>query len=144
MKNNAVLVVLLFLSAAALVALGKKEQKTKPGEEPPLFRDRNGPVESPREKTMEEIAVLPLVRVSGRVRLISGGTMNRLVITGTDGEWHIEEKDQEPFLRFQQQTVSAEGRLDVQETRLAGSNTTVVRSLLRDAKIIPSETAPDL
>ncbi|MDR2478509.1 MAG: hypothetical protein LBD48_04255 [Treponema sp.] len=137
MKRKTAVAALLLVSAAALTGMGRREQKT--GSQPPLFRDRNGPVELSPEKTGEEIAALPLVRVSGRVRITGGGLMNEFVISGADGEWLIEEKDQEQFRALQQKIVTVEGRLDVQERRLINSSVVITRSLLRNAKIILSE-----
>ena len=136
MKNRRLFFLAAFfaLSAAALMGFGKKEKS-----EPPLFRDRNGVIPVPAEKTPEEIEQLPLVRVSGRVRMIGSGIRTEPVISGADGEWHLEAKDQEQFIRLQQKTVTVEGKLDAIEISFADNSRSIRFLILRNAKIIAPE-----
>jgi hypothetical protein len=110
-------------------------------QEAPLFRDRNGVVTPARKKTRAEIDTLETVRVSGIVRLVGSSIRTELVISGADGEWHIEPKDREKFLNLQQRMVVAEGKVDVEEFPLTGSSRMIRQYTLRNAVLI--EVFPD-
>jgi hypothetical protein len=125
---------LLLLSVTAIPALGKKEAAKN---EPPMFRDRNGPAPFLREKTREEIEALPLVRVTGIVRLVGSAPRLELVLSGEDGEWFIETENIEPFRNLQQQTATVEGRQDSEILNAAADGRVALRRLiLRDARVV--------
>ncbi|MDR1318283.1 MAG: hypothetical protein LBJ90_01545 [Treponema sp.] len=129
---------LFIFSAGILVGFGGKEREDKPGAEksPILFRDRNGRRPERKEKTREEVEALETVRVTGRVRLVGSGIRTEIVITGSDGEWHLEPKDQEKFLNLQQRVVTVEGKLDTEEFALINSGKKIEWLILRDAALI--------
>jgi hypothetical protein len=116
-------------------------KKEKP--EPPMYRDRDGAVSVPVEKTPEEIEKLPLVRVTGTVRLVGSSMFAEIVINGSsaageDGIWYIGEQDKEQFISLQQRTVTVEGMLD-SETAALISGQQFVRLILRNPRIIKIE-----
>jgi hypothetical protein len=121
----------LLFTAAALMGGGKKEEA-----DPPFYRDRNGPAPAAPERPA--LADLPLVRVSGRVRLVGSGMSLEYVITGADGEWYIEKQAQDRFRDLQQRTVTAEGRLEREELALLNGQK-IARLTLREVSIIEIE-----
>jgi hypothetical protein len=136
-------VLFLFL-AGMIMAFGGKEQDSKTSSannsKPVFFRDRNGAQRSVLpEKEPREIDGLETVRVSGRVRLVGSGFRTEIVITGTDAEWHLEQKDQEQFRNLQQRNVVVEGKLDTVEYTLANSSRRFKMLVLRNAALIKQE-----
>ena len=93
----------------------------------------------PVEENQKDFNHLPLVRVSGRVRLVGSMPFSSLVITGEKDEWYIEDNGRETFMALQQQTVLAEGRHDSIDLVLANGQHLGKRLILRDAKIIAVE-----
>jgi hypothetical protein len=138
-KTGFLLLALFLVFSASVPAGGKKDQPKTDTAELPLFRDRNGAVPAPKEKTRAEIDALETVRVSGIVRLVGSGIRTELVISSPDGEWYIEPKDEEKFRNLQQQMVSAEGKPDIEEFTLADGHSTIKRCTLRDAALVETQ-----
>ena len=79
------------------------------------------------------------VRVSGVVRLIGGGPIPELVITGNDQEWHIDREEKFLFDELQHQTVIVDGIETVTELRFANGVYAGERRTLNNIKIIAVE-----
>jgi len=81
----------------------------------------------------------PVVRVSGRVRLVGSSPMSELVITGPDKEWYIAREEQEKLFDLQQRTVTVEGEETVVQLKFAGGMPAGERRTLKNIKIIAIE-----
>jgi len=114
MSKRIVLWFLFFCLAAALPAWGRKEVKTA----------------SPRDETSS------LIQVTGRVRLVGGGLLPELVITGQDREWYIAKEDGQKLRDLQQRAVTVEGIETVQTLTFANGLPAGERRTLRDIRII--------
>ncbi|GHV54161.1 hypothetical protein AGMMS49579_14210 [Spirochaetia bacterium] len=137
--------VLFLLTAAVVMGFGTKDKpptaKTKAiTEQPPFYRDRNGPPEPVGEEDIT--ADLPLVQVTGRVRLTGSGPGQELVITGADREWRIGKEDQNKLWDLQQQTVTVEGRETSEEMTFVNGVSAGTWYYLRDIRIISISKNP--
>jgi hypothetical protein len=132
---------LFVFSAGALMAFGGKEKGGKPAAEEKLipYRDRNGRQPVRKQKTPQETEALETVRVTGRVRLVGSGPRTEIVITGGDGEWHLEPEAQEKFHSLQQRMVTVEGKLDAEEFSIMNSKIKIKRLILRNAALVRQE-----
>ena len=121
--------------ASALPAWGRKETDPVPMQEKEPIE-----IQIPERKTTEvQDEESGPVRVSGVVRLIGGGPIPDLVITGQDREWRIN-KDEEYLLKdIQHQSVTVEGIETVTELKFANGAYAGEWRTLRDIIIIEVE-----
>jgi hypothetical protein len=128
---------LFCLSAGMVLALGGRDRNGAENEaEAPLYRDRNGVIPGPVGLSPEQIAALPLVRVTGRVRLVGSEPMAELVISSDTGEWYMGRDVQKEFMRWQQRTVTVEGREERVELRFANGRSAGTRRILHNITLI--------
>ena len=80
-----------------------------------------------------------VVRASGVVRLVGGGPMPELVITGTDREWYIPREEEHKLTDLQQRIVTVEGEETVEELRFASGISAGERRILKNIKVIEVE-----
>jgi len=134
--NRKLIIVFCFLClTSALSAWGKKEASK---EVSPVPVQEKAPVEIqlPERKTTEVLDEGSRVQVSGVVRLVGGGPIPELVITGQDREWHIN-KDEEYLLKdMQHQSVTVEGIETVTELKFANGSYAGEWRTLKEIKII--------
>jgi hypothetical protein len=79
------------------------------------------------------------VEVSGRVRLVGSGPQTKLVITGKDREWYINEKDRNKLMNLQQQIVTVKGRESFEDLTFASGISAGRRYLLENITVIRRE-----
>ena len=89
------------------------------------------------EKT--EGVATSLVRATGIVRLVGGGLIPELVITGQDKEWYVSREEDYLLKDLQHRTVTVEGYESVFELRFANGLYAGQRRTLKDIKIIGIE-----
>ena len=133
--NRKVIIVfcLLFLClASALTAWGKKEANPVPVQEKePVV------IQIPERKTTEaQGEESGPIRVSGVVRLVGGGPIPELVITGQDREWHITKEEEYLLKDLQQQSVTVEGIETVTELNFANGTYAGEWRTLKDITVI--------
>jgi methyl coenzyme M reductase subunit D len=86
-----------------------------------------------------EAEITALVQVTGIVRLVGGGPIPEIVITGPDKEWYVSREDDHLLKELQHQTVTVEGYESVTELRFANGLYAGQRRTLKDIKIIAIE-----
>ena len=86
-----------------------------------------------------EAAEPAFVKVSGLVRLVGGGPIPQVVITGQDTEWYIPREDDPLLKELQYRTVTVEGYETVVELRFANGLSAGQRHTLKDIKIVNVE-----
>ena len=120
---------------AVLPAWGRKEKaETKAIQNTGLARNAVDKVE---EGDTE--AAITLVQVTGRVRLVGGGPIPEIVITGPDSEWYILREEDHLLKELQHRTVTVEGYESVVELRFANGFYAGQRRTLKDIKILSIE-----
>jgi hypothetical protein len=77
-----------------------------------------------------------VIQVTGVVRLVGNASFSELVITGADGEWHIEKSDAGKFHDLQHRIVTVEGEEKLIEMKFAGGLPAGTRRELKNIKII--------
>jgi hypothetical protein len=77
-----------------------------------------------------------VVQVTGVVRLGGTGLFPELVITGSEGEWHITSDEEKKLHDLQHRTITVEGIETVTEMRFANGLSAGVRRGLKNIKII--------
>jgi tRNA A37 methylthiotransferase MiaB len=80
-----------------------------------------------------------LLQVTGRVRLVGNMPYAELVITGTDGQWHIDPRDDYKLRQLQQQIVTVEGTETVEFLRFASGIPAGERRTLENIRVISIE-----
>jgi hypothetical protein len=81
------------------------------------------------------------LRVSGVVRLVGSSPLTELLISAESGEWHIEEKDRDKLLKFQQRIVTVEGEERTETLRFADGRPAGERRYLGNIRIVEPEEA---
>jgi len=89
-----------------------------------------------KEKKSGEV---PVVRVSGTVRLVGQELFQEIVITGSDNEWYVDKEDMPKLQELQHLKVTVEGEETVVELRFANGLSAGVRRTLRNVKVISIE-----
>ena len=79
---------------------------------------------------------LPVVTVSGTVRLVGSAEMPDLVISGPDKEWYIAREESGKLMDLQHREVVVEGHETVRELRFANGSPAGERRTLSKVKII--------
>jgi len=129
---------LFFCLAAALPAWGRKERtesKKIDAQEITLEKNVVEGIEEGETKT----AITLLVRATGIVRLVGGGPIPELVITGPEREWYVSREYDHLLKDLQHRTVTVEGYESVFELRFANGLYAGQRRTLKDIKIISIE-----
>jgi hypothetical protein len=130
---------LLFSSASLALGLGGREKERAPqkAEEnaalPPVLP---APGRAGEPVTGERETPYPLVRVSGRVRLVGTGLFPQLVISGDGREWYIDKEEESKLLEFQQRFVTVEGRESYIDLTFANGSPAGRRYTLKDIRLI--------
>jgi len=123
---------------AALPAWGRKEKAEPVVIEPQvIYLDKN--IAEKVEKEEAEAAIPTLVQVTGIVRLVGGGPIPEIVITGPEREWYVSREDDHLLKDLQHQTVTVEGYESVYELRFANGFYAGQRRTLSDIKILNVE-----
>ena len=86
-----------------------------------------------------EAAETVLVQVTGVVRLVGGGPIPELVITGPEREWFVSREDDHLLKELQHRAVTVEGYETVLELKFANGFPAGQRRTLKDIKIINVE-----
>ena len=132
------LFVLFFFLVAALPAWGRKEKtESKKIDAQEITLEKN--VVEEIEKGESKAAISSLVRATGIVRLVGGGPIPELVISGPDREWYVSREDDKLLKDLQHRTVTVEGYESVFELRFANGLYAGQRRTLKDIKIISIE-----
>jgi hypothetical protein len=76
------------------------------------------------------------IRVWGRVRLVGNGPLAELVITGEYREWYIDHKEQEKFMKLQQQMVMVQGQETFVDLTFANGMPAGRRYMLKNISLI--------
>jgi len=137
-KRHFLLFAFLFCLAAALPAWGRKE---KSGTEK-IDAQKIGLEENAAEKIgagRTETVITVLVQATGIVRLVGGGPIPEIVITGSDREWYVSREDDHLLKELQHRTVTVEGYETVLELRFANGLSAGQRRMLKDIKILNVE-----
>ena len=134
--NRKPIIVFFFLClTSALPAWGKKEVSPAPVQEKEPVE-----IQIPERKTTDaQDEGSGSVRVSGVVRLVGGGPIPELVITGQDKEWHIHREEEDLLFDLQHQSVTVEGIETVTELRFASCGYAGEWRTLKDIIIIEVE-----
>jgi hypothetical protein len=120
-----------------LPAWGRKEKaETKTTGTQQIVLGKNAVEEIEEEETE---AVETFVQVTGIVRLVGGGPIPELVITGQDKEWYVSREEDHLLKELQHRTVTVEGYETVIELRFANGLPAGRRRTLRDIKILAVE-----
>jgi hypothetical protein len=120
-----------------LPAWGRKEKtETKTTGTQQIVLEKNA-VEEMEEKKTETVQTF--VQVTGRVRLVGGGPIPEIVITGQDREWYVSREDEHLLKELQHRTLTVEGFETVVELRFANGLPAGQRRTLKDIKIISVE-----
>ena len=137
-NRRSIFICLLFLGLTAfLPAWGRKEKaevKTIDIQNTGLARNTVNEVEEE-----ETDAAITFVQVTGIVRLIGGGPIPEIVITGSDREWYVSREDDDLLKELQHRTVTVEGYESVYELRFANGFYAGQRRTLKDIKILNVE-----
>ena len=96
-------------------------------------------IQIPEKKTSEIQGEATKVQVSGIVRLVGGGPIPELVITGQNMEWHINKEEEYLLKDLQQQTVTVEGVETVTELKFANGSYAGEWRTLKDIIIVEVE-----
>ena len=107
------LLLLFFCFAAVLYARGSKEEKSS--------------------------AVVSVIQVSGRVRLVGSDPFTELVISGPDREWYIDKQEEYKLKDMQHRTVTIEAAETVKELTFANGQSAGERRTLKNIRIIKIE-----
>jgi len=110
-KRYFILTGLLLLCAAFTYAFGGKEKET-PAD------DRN------------------VVQVTGVVRLVGTANFPELVLTDSDGDWHISTDEKHKLNDLQQQEVTIEGEATITERKSINGVFTRTRRELKNIRIL--------
>ena len=123
---------------AVLPALGRKEKaETKTIDIQEISLGKNA-VEK-NEAVEPEAMKIVFVQVTGIVRLVGGGPIPEIVITGPDKEWYVSREDDRLLRELQHRTVTVEGYESVFELRFANGLYAGQRRELKDIKILNVE-----
>ena len=106
MNNKIVFLLIIFLCVSVLYAKGNSDSK------------------------------LPEIEVTGRVRLVGSSLFTSLVISTSEKEWYIEQKDQQKLWQCQQQIVTVKGKEYYQDLTYANGTPAGRQYFLKDIKII--------
>jgi len=82
---------------------------------------------------------VPVVQVSGTVRLVGTDLFPEIVITGSDNEWYVDKEDAPKIRELQHRIVTVEGEETVVEMRFANGLSAGVRRTLRNVRVISIE-----
>jgi hypothetical protein len=123
----------LLCLASALPAWGRKEKTgTETIEAQKMILEKNIP-------DKPEAVETAFVQVTGIVRLVGGGLIPEIVITGPYREWYVSRADEHLLKELQHRTVTVEGFESVFELRFANGLYAGQRRILEDIKIISVE-----
>jgi len=129
---------LFFCLMAALPAWGRKEKsESKKIDTQKIVLEKKAVEETEGGETKASITVL--VQVTGIVRLVGGGPISELVITGQGKEWYIPREEDHLLKDLQHRTVTVEGYESVFELRFANGLYAGQRRMLESIKLITVE-----
>ena len=77
-----------------------------------------------------------IVQISGVVRLVGTANFPELVITNSDGDWHITADETYKLHDLQQQRVTVEGEATVIERKSTSGTFNMTRRVLKNVRII--------
>lgn len=109
MNKNFLLIPLLLCSAASLSAFGAKEKDS---------------------------GRVPVVQVTGIVRLVGSANFPELLIDNSQMSWYIAKDETDKLYDFQHRTVTVEGEETVRELKFANGMSAGIRRDLKNIKII--------
>jgi hypothetical protein len=129
---------LFFCLVAVLPAWGRKEKsESKKNDTQTIVFEKYFVEEIEEGET--KAAIASLVQAGGIVRLVGGGPIPELVITGQDREWYVSREDEHLLKNLQHRTVTVEGYESIFELRFANGLYAGQRRTLKDIKIISIE-----
>ena len=117
------LFLLLLISAAALSAIGTKDENKTP------VYDINDSEQNIIEQRTN-------VRISGRVRLVGNEPFSELVISGQEFEWYVAKDDEHKLRNLQYRNVVVEGTETVRELIFANGVSAGLRRTISNIRII--------
>jgi hypothetical protein len=79
---------------------------------------------------------VPVIQITGRVRLVGSSPLAQIVISAENGEWYIERNEQYKLWDLQQKIVTVEGVETVEELTFANGLSAGIRRTLKNIKII--------
>ncbi|MDR0323361.1 MAG: hypothetical protein LBI12_02805 [Treponema sp.] len=110
MINRHFLFALLFFFAAAALFAGGKKEKAPPGPK--------------------------IIQITGVVRLVGASPFSEIVVSNSDGRWHIADGESHLLFDMQHQTVTVEGEEFVEELRWANGQSAGTRRTLKNIRIL--------
>jgi len=80
-----------------------------------------------------------IVQISGVVRLVGTANFSELVLTNSDGDWHITADERYKLHDLQQRMVTVEGEATITEKRSTNGVFNLTRRVLKNVRILSVE-----